>query len=51
MPADQLGVFDVNGTGMRFLVVDADFRQIVQDRPGFHFQIAGQFIDADLIGF
>ena len=36
---------------MRFLVMDANFRQIIQYRPGLHLQIAGQLIDADLISF
>jgi hypothetical protein len=51
MLADQLGMLNVNRTGMRFLVVNANFRQIIQNRPGFYFQIAGQLIDADLISF
>ena len=49
MLADQFGVLDVNRTRMRFLFVDADLGKIVDQHLGLDFELAGQFVDSDLI--
>jgi hypothetical protein len=41
---------NVYRAGMSLFLCDAGFRQIVNDGLGLDFKIAGQFIDADLIG-
>ena len=39
----------INGAGVRLFFCDACFRQIVEDRPCFDLEFAGQFVDANLI--
>ncbi len=38
----------IDRTGVRFLFRDADLGQVINHRLGFHFQLAGQFVNANL---
>jgi hypothetical protein len=49
MLANQLGMTQINRTGMGLLFGHPDFGQIIQHHSGFYFQFAGQFVDAYLI--
>jgi hypothetical protein len=49
MLADQLGMIQINRTGMGLLIDNPDFGEKVQHRSGFYFQFAGQFVNAYLI--
>jgi hypothetical protein len=48
MSAYQLGMIQINRTGMGLLFGNPDFGEIVQHRFGFYLQLAGQFVDAYL---
>jgi len=50
MFADFFRGGNIYRTGVRLLFSDAGFRQIVNDRFGFDLKVAGQFVDANLIG-
>jgi hypothetical protein len=41
---------EVDRARVSLFLVDASLGQIVDDRLGLHFEIAGEFVDADLIG-
>jgi len=41
---------NINGTGVRLFFGDARFRQIIEDGLGLDLEVAGQFVDANLIG-
>jgi hypothetical protein len=40
---------NINGTGVRLFFFDAGFRQIIYDCLGLDLEVAGQFVDANLI--
>jgi hypothetical protein len=48
LKTDLQGEVVVERAGVRFLVVDAEFRQQVQNDAGFHLQLASQLIDSNL---
>jgi len=43
---DPLSQFPFNGTGMRPLVLDSEFGQVVEDRFRFHLEFPGQFVNS-----
>jgi hypothetical protein len=49
MLAHLLGHWQIDGAGVRFLFLDSHLRQIIYDRFGLYFKIAGQFVDPNLI--
>jgi len=44
-------VLNVKRTRVRFLLGDANFGQILNQDLGLDLEFAGQFVDADLLGF
>jgi hypothetical protein len=48
--ADSYSGFNINGAGVRLFFSDAGFRQIIEDGLGLDLEVAGQFVDAYLIG-
>jgi hypothetical protein len=48
MFSDLLRGGNIDGTGVRLLFFDADFRQVVDNRLGFDFQLASQFVNSYL---
>jgi hypothetical protein len=46
----QYGVLDIERTGMRLLIVDADFRQVIDQDFRLDLEFPRQFVNADLIG-
>lgn len=49
--ADFIGNIVINGARMRALVRYPDLREVVQDRPTFHFQFARQIVNPNLAHF
>jgi hypothetical protein len=49
MLTNQLGMTQINRTGMGLLFEYPNFGKIVQYRFGFYFQLAGQLVDTYLI--
>jgi hypothetical protein len=48
MRADFAGEVVIEGTGVRFLVWYAQFRQVLQNHMALHFQFTRQFVDPNL---
>jgi hypothetical protein len=46
----QLGMLQIERARVRLLIVDADFRQVVDQDFRLDLELPGQFVDADLIG-
>ncbi|HKV03838.1 MAG TPA: hypothetical protein VJO53_01895 [Candidatus Acidoferrales bacterium] len=44
------GVFDINRARVRFLFLDADFGQVVDQHLGLDLEFPGQLVDSNLIG-
>jgi len=51
MLAHQFSVLDVDRARVRLFLCDADLGQIINQHLGLDFQLAGQFINSDLICF
>jgi hypothetical protein len=47
----QFGVLDIERARVRFLILDADLRQVVDQHLGLDLEFPRQLIDANLIGF
>jgi hypothetical protein len=50
MLAHQFGVLEIERTGMRFLLGNADLGQILDQDFGLDLKLSREFIDSDLIG-
>lgn len=48
MLADQLGMLNVDGAGVRLFFGDAEFREQVQYLVGLNFQLPRQLVNSDL---
>ncbi len=46
--ADELGMIDINGAGVRLFFGDADLRQIVENHTRLYLEFSCQLVDADL---
>lgn len=46
----QYGVLDIERTGMRLFIIDANFRQVINQDFGLDLEFPRQFVNADLIG-
>jgi hypothetical protein len=49
MPPHQLGMVQIERTGVCLLVVDANLRQIIDQNFGLDLKLSGQLVNADLI--
>jgi hypothetical protein len=48
VPAKLLGLVFINRAGMRYLLSDLEFVELVDDLARLHFQLPRQFIDSNL---
>jgi hypothetical protein len=48
MPPDFVRKFIIEGTGVRFLVLNAQLRQILHNKIALHFQFTCQFVNPNL---
>lgn len=50
MLAHQFRVLEIERTGVRLLLRDADFRQVLDQDLGLDLELPGQLINPDLVG-